>query len=191
MSTDASGGPITDAGYYPFGTTEYVAGEDEKDSTGLYYCKACYYGTEIYGLEGDDWENFKKGFMEGVKIGMTSKKLEYDEMFANLESEVQELATDVRNAVIIAFAGEFYAFATPELLPELWAVGESIEAMNTLASAIDTLAPKEEKSKEDAGLGAYLVVLGLMTSILIQRRKKKYSRLSTEHSKIERREVKT
>ena len=315
LLTDASGNPVTTVGYYPFGITEYFAGEKEKylftgqemDATGLYYLKARFYDpdtgrfltedtwggdykdpqtlnkyiyclnnplkytdpsgnrppqrgdmdidpdelptlvtdpeegeksdddvdwenlgkclgyytgqqiaqnlvdfnldtnyqnsregiqqkslalyAEAYGLEGEDYENFKKGFLEGITIGIASEKLKYDKMFANLESEVQELANDVSEAVVKAFAAELVlGIASPELLPELWALIETAEALDTLASAIDTLNEEEPKK---AGLGIYLVVLGLLTSILVQRRKKRHSRLKKEQSRREKTEVKT
>jgi hypothetical protein len=127
---------------------------------------------KIYGLEGEDWEDFKKGFLEGLDKCQMSKKEEYDVMFSNLDSEVQELATEVRDVVVTTIGGGLLGPILPaEFAPELWALTESVSTIDTLAEAIDDI-PEPEQPEKKAGSGGYLVIFGLVLSVLIQRRRK-------------------
>ncbi len=60
-----------------------------------------------------------------------------------------------------------------------------------ICPAIDTLATPAPDNKDDddpdAGLAVYLVVLGLMTSIFIQKRVRKQRHSSAEETETERR----
>ncbi len=164
---------------------------------------------EIYGLEGEDLENFEKGFNETVWKGMSSKAEETDAMFANVESEVQELASEVSETVVKALALELLNPFPPELYLKAWALVESVSAIDTLATAIDNIpepkTPAPEDKEDGICSGTVLLCISLLlitvlvkkkrqdahsntrqALILIQKRVRKQRRSSTEETRTER-----
>jgi RHS repeat-associated protein len=145
---------------------------------------------EVYGLEGEDLEKFEAGFKEGVNKGTLHKAEEIEEMFEGVEGEVKELIAEVNETVVIALAFDLLNPIPAELFPKAWAVAESASAIDTLATAIENIPEPEQKQNEsDAGLGGYMIVLGMIASILIRRKTRRRVRVNSEQFQIKEKEV--
>jgi hypothetical protein len=145
---------------------------------------------EVYGLEGEDLEKFEAGFKEGVDKGTLHKAEEIEEMFEGVEGEVKELMMEVNETVVKALAWDLLNPIPAELYTTAWAVAESVSATDTLATAIKNIPEPEQKQNEsDAGLGGYMIMLGMIASIFIRRKTRRRIEVNSEQPQIKEKEV--